>query len=296
MGDHNNNKISLRNQQELQQIDQIRANFLEAVAREPDHFYAQDVQLVKSDEWWTLRYIKWNRGNVEKAQKQMINAFKWRKSFGLHDRNVNDIPREFAKAGGIFPFGFDHKNRPVLIIRVKVYRKIQQLNLFFQQFVTGLVNHVDQQGGRNGFVLVFDVTGLGLINFDMDFINFLIQLLQSYYPYGVRYTIVYNMPRVLRPLWTFTKLFLGGAEKTFCFCNTSSELMKYIPAHWLLRYMGGESDFDFTDFEQVRDAPSVYEIASRYNFSLEECCKLLKVFEDTIEDTQLMYRASIGQQ
>ena len=282
--------------EEQEQLTQVRKLFLQKVNKNPEKFYDRDIEMVKSDDWWTLRFIKWNRNNEEKALTHMLNAFKWRKSFGLHDRNVNDIPCEFAKAAAIFPYGHDYKGRPIIYLRVKVYRKIQQLNLFFQQFVTGIVNHVDLESGRKGYVFVFDVTGMGIVNVDFDFLKFLIQLIQNYYPYGLRYAICYNVPKVLRPLWSVAKLFLGHTEKTFRFCNNAEELRRYIPSDSLLRYMGGECDFDFTDFEQVRGAPSVRELAPKFGFSQVEVDKYFKVFESSILEAQVLAKGHSIQQ
>lgn len=274
--------------QEKEQIERVRAKFLERTDKKPEQFYEQDIDLVKTNEWWTLRFIKWHKGNEDKALKQMINAFKWRKSFGLYERNVNDIPNEFAKAAAFFPYGFDRKGRPMIYIRVKVYRKIQQLNIFFQQFVVGIVNHIDALGGRKGYAFVFDVTGMGIINIDFDFLQFLVQLIQNYYPYGLRYAICYNVPKVVRPLWSVAKIFLGSSVRTFQFCNTREELLKFIPPQWLLRYMGGECDFDFTDFEEVRGAPSVREVGPKYGFTPAEIEKYYKIFEGSIAEAALL--------
>ncbi|KAH9398803.1 Motile sperm domain-containing protein 2 [Tyrophagus putrescentiae] len=91
MDANNNSMDSISNEnipspQELEQLNRVRLQFLEKVAKDPERFYPQDIDLVKADDWWTLRFIKWNRGNEDKALKQMVSAFKWRKSFGLHDR------------------------------------------------------------------------------------------------------------------------------------------------------------------------------------------------------------------
>ena len=278
--------------EELEKIRRVRKHFMDQTTIEPSLFYPQDIKLVKSNDWWTLRFVKWNQGDEEKALKQMVNTFKWRKSFQLHDRNVNDIPNEFAKVAAIFPYGYDHKGRPVIYIRVKVYRKVQQLEQFFQWFVAGIVNHVDTEGGHNGFVIVWDVIGVGLMNFDAGILQFLVSLLQNYYPYGLRYSIIYNMPKVLRPLWSMTKFFIGGSANTFSFCNSADDMKKYIPEQWLLRYMGGKSDFDFTDFEEVRGAPSVHEIAHKYGFTDSDVSKLLKMFKENIKEATLLRRGS----
>ncbi|KAJ6218849.1 hypothetical protein RDWZM_004661 [Blomia tropicalis] len=266
-------------------IENVRKQFLLEASKEPDLYYQCDIESVKSDQWWTERFIKWNQRNETNALKQMLNTFRWRKSFGIHDRTAIDIPREFVKAAGIFPYGNDHKNRPILYIRVKVYQNIQQLKEFFQQFVAGIVNHVDQLGGRNGFVVVYDASEAGWRNLDYEFIQFLLQLFQHYYPYGLRYIIFYKFSKILQPFWKLSRLVLGSASRTFHFCNTAEELAAFIPKQYILRYMGGESDFDFTDYVEVRNAPSVRELAVRYGFTVEEVNKFIAIFEEQFRET-----------
>lgn len=273
--------------EDIEKIESLRERFFKETAKKPEKYYPEDIEMVREDDWWTLRFIKWNRGNEDKSIRHMLSAFKWRKSFGIRDRTISDLPIEFAKAAAIFPWGYDYKGRAMIYIRVKVYRKISQLTLFFQQFVAGIVDHVDKEAGCKGFVILFDVTGMGLINVDFDFLQFLIQLLQNYYPYGQRYAICYNVPRIVRPMWSMAKIFLGSAEKTFRFCN-EEELKKYIPAEYLLRYMGGECDFDFTSFEETRDCPSVRDLAEKFGFTQAEVDKYYKIFEPNLIDAQIL--------
>jgi len=87
-------------------------------------------------------------------------------------------------------------------------------------------------------------------------------------------------------MWTLAKVFLGSAVQTFAFCNSAAEMSKYIPMKYLPRYMGGDSDFDFTDFEEVRNAPSVTEIGPKFGFSQAEVKKYYKMFESNILEAQ----------
>lgn len=268
-----------------ERIEKIRNKFLTHYSNDPKSFHEKDIAMVKQDDWWTLRFIKWNRNHDEKALKQMINAFKWRKSFGINDRNVDDLPMEFAKSAAMFPLGTDYKGRMVLYIRVKVYRKIQVLNIYFQQFVAGIIDVVDQKSGSNGYVMVFDVSGMSWINIDLEFLQFMIQLIQTYYPYGLRYTICHNVPRVLRPIWTMAKMFIGPAEKTLRFTD-GDEIKKYISPENLPRYLGGECDFDFTNFEETKNCLSVKELAKKYGFTDDDVERYYKIFEIHIREAQ----------
>lgn len=273
---------------EIEKAERVRNHFMEQYyGKDGELYYEKDIELIQKDDWWTIRFIKWNKGNEEKALKQMVKAFEWRKAFGIWDRELHNLPREFAKAAALFPLGYDYKGRHVIYVRVKVYRKIQALNLYFQQFITGIVNHIDLMSGPRGFVIVFDVTGMGYVNIDFDFLSFLVQLLQQYYPYGLRYAVLHNVPRLLRPLWSMAKLFLGNAEKTFRFVS-NDEIKKYIPSVYLPRYLGGECDLDFTSFEEAKNCPSVEELAPLHGFSDAEVERLYKIFEPHLKEAEFL--------
>ncbi|UXI15293.1 hypothetical protein NH340_JMT01236 [Sarcoptes scabiei] len=281
--DHQDDSINDRCKQKIQMVQE---KFFECYHRDPKSFHPNDIEMIRTDEWWTLRFIKWNKENEEKALKQMIQAFKWRKSFGINERDANDLPIEFAKSAALFPLGTDYKGRNVIYIRVKVYRKIRVLNLFFQQFVAGIIDVVDKRSGPNGYVLVFDVAGIGWGNVDIEFLQFMIQLLQIYFPYGLRYTICHNVPKYLRPFWTMAKMFVGNhAEKTLRFSD-GDEIKKYIPIESLPRYLGGECDFDFTDYEETRLCPSVRDLASKYGFTQDEVNRYYKIFEPCLLEAE----------
>ncbi|OTF76607.1 motile sperm domain-containing protein 2-like protein [Euroglyphus maynei] len=273
-------------------IVNVRNKFLIHYRNDPKLFHEKDINLIMENDWWTLRFIKWHRGNEDKALKQMIDAFKWRKSFGINDRDTKDLPIEFAKSAALFPLGTDYKGRNVIYMRIKVYRKIQVLVNFFQQFTAGVIDYVDQKSDRNGFVFMLDASGMGFANLDLEFLQFLIQLVQSYYPYGLRYAICYNVPKILRPMWSIAKVFLGSAEKTIRFCD-GKDILEYIPAENLPRYLGGECDIDFTDLEETRQCPSIKEVGPKHGFTEKEIEKYYKIFESNLEEAEKLAKYGI---
>lgn len=271
-------------------VQQLRTTFLARAAQTPEAFNACDLDLVQTNEWWTLRFLKWNRFDEAKALEQMLTAFRWRRSFGLHQADAKELPLEFVQAGAIFPFGVDNANHQVIVIRIKVYRKIARLSQVFRLYVTHIVERVDREAGAAGFVFLFDVTDMSMAAVDLDFLQFLIDIAQKYYPYGLRYTICYNVPSIVRPLWSLAKPFLGPKAERFCFVNRQ-ELLKLIPAEHVLRYMGGTSDFDFTsDYPEVKNCKPVAQLSAKYGFTAAETEKFIAMFAPTIRETLELVR------
>ncbi|CAG2166919.1 unnamed protein product, partial [Oppiella nova] len=152
---------------------------------DPQLYDEVDVERVRTDDWSSLRYIKWNRGEVDKCIAQLDACLQWRRQFGVNVRTEADLPHEFIKAGAIFPYGHDSEGRQLIYMRIKVYKKVPQLVEYLRQFLVGVINRVDQESSATGYALVFDLTGVGFSNADMDFLQFLINVLKSYFPYGL---------------------------------------------------------------------------------------------------------------
>ncbi|XP_054158462.1 motile sperm domain-containing protein 2-like [Oppia nitens] len=259
-------------------IPDVRQYILDRNKQDPEIYDPIDVERVERDEWSTLRFIKWNRGDVGKARTQLDTCLKWRQEFGINRRTVADVPVEFTKAGAIFTAGTDMAGRRVLYLRAKVYRRIPALVDYFKQFVVGLLDLVDKDAGASGYSLVFDLTGLGFSNADMDFLQFLINTFRNYFPYGLRHVTVYSLPRLLRPLWAVARLWIGSEqEKLIKFVYSVDELRAIIPVDQLPCYLGGQLDTDFT--EAPPGCKSVKELAPQYGFTDKEVDKYIKIFE-----------------
>lgn len=65
------------------------------------------------------------------------------------------------------------------------------LNYYYHYLLYYRLTNGDQ------ITIFFDMMGSGLSNLDMDFTNYLINLLKMYYPAFLNYIIIYEMPWVL---------------------------------------------------------------------------------------------------
>jgi hypothetical protein len=262
-------------------IPELRQQFLDRYNKEPEKYDEIDVKNVETNDWSVLRFIKYNHQDISKALDHLDTALQWRKEFGLNERSESDLPKEFVKAGAIFPYGCDDKGRTIIYMRAKVHKKVPKLMEYFRQFVVGVIEKVDKESGETGYALLFDLTGIGFSNADMEFLQFFISTLQNYYPYGMRYVIVYNLPRLLRPLWTIAKFWLGSDQKIIKFAN-GDEIKTLIPLDQLPKYLGGEADIDFT--KAPDGCKSVIELGPKYGFTDDEVEKYMKMFEPHMKE------------
>ena len=270
-----------------QLIPQVRQYVLKKCESEPDKYDQEDIDRVRTDQWTVLRFLKWNRGETDKSGEQLDACLRWRHEFGVNTRSEADLPQEFVKAGALFECGKDSLDRRLVFIRVKVYKKIPALVDYFRQFVVGVINKVDLESDQTGYALVFDLSGVGFSNADMDFLQFFITTIKSYFPYGVRHVIVYNLPRLLRPLWAVAKLWLGPQQRVITFVN-GEEIKGLLPLDQLPRYLGGTAEHDFTVAPE--GCKTVKELGPKYGFTDKEVEKYLKIFEPHIKEAQQLVR------
>lgn len=270
-------------------IPEVRQRVMDKVNAEPDKYDQEDIDRMRADQWTVLRFLKWNRGDIGISADQLDACLRWRHEFGVNHRTEADLPKEFCKAGALFELGKDNAGRHLIYIRVKVYKKIPQLVDYFRQFVVGVINKVDLESGATGYCLVFDLTGIGFANADMEFLQFLITTLKTYFPYGVRHVIVHNLPRLLRPLWAVAKLWLGPQQRVITFVS-GEEIKALVPLDQLPKYLGGTAEHDFTAAPD--GCKSVKELGPKYGFTDKEVEKYLKIFEPHIKEAQQLVRTA----
>ena len=117
----------------------------------------------------------------------MKSSMRWRKEFGVPFFKGTDFPEEFYRVGGIFEYEKDREGNVVIYMRIKMHRKISELELVLKQYVVYLLNKVDVEVDGRGMAIVFDCQDAGLGNVDMDMLWFLISSMNKYYPKGIRF-------------------------------------------------------------------------------------------------------------
>lgn len=274
-----------------EQIGELRTQFLRRASQSPELYHEKDIRNVKESDWTVKRFLYYNENDMDKSLEHMDNAMRWRKEYGVNDKTEADLPYEFVTAGAVFPGYEDNRGRIMIFFRVKVNRKIPELQDYFRQFVIGVINRVDEATGESGYGFVFDISGVGYKNVDLDFIQFLISTVRLAFPCGMRLLIAYNVPRLLRPLWSGIKLMFGQHARFVKFAN-GKEILKYIPAKGVPKYMGGDNGEDFTRPPPGVELKSVREFAPQYGFTEADVKKYMEMFEKDVKEAyQLVHNS-----
>ena len=114
-----------------QMISELRQKFVECYENSPEDFDPIDVENVKTNNFQIKRFLTYNNLNKSQAFDQLIEAMKWRKSYGVK-RDFSQLGVEIFQCGGLFIYGQDREERPVFYARVKTHMKIAALEEIVQ--------------------------------------------------------------------------------------------------------------------------------------------------------------------
>lgn len=92
---------------------------------------------------------------------------------------------------------------------------------------------------------MFDCTGGGLANADMDTLFFLASTLFNYFPKGLSYLLVHNLPWILKPFWHIAKAWVPQEYKQLVQFSSPQTIYEYIDKENLPDFMGGTCKRDY---------------------------------------------------
>lgn len=141
--------------------------------------------------------------------------------------------------------------------------------------------------------MVIDCSGGGLANADMDTLLFLIQTLRNYFPKGLSYFLVHELPWILKPFWFIAKAWISEEHSQLVKFSDSNTIYEYIDKENLPDFMGGTCERSYntppencTTLEQAAklwgiEPAVVKKIITRFSEYLPE--GTLERFEENLE-------------
>ncbi|KAJ3018120.1 hypothetical protein HKX48_003143 [Thoreauomyces humboldtii] len=194
----------------------------------------------------TLRFLRARKWDVTKAVDMTVKALQWRIGFGVgtllaHGERMVDL--EELECGKSYFQGVDKEGRPCSYVHVQLHDKNtvdRQLtkNLTVLTLETGRLVMRPPQEMAN---IVFDMTGFGLRNFDNEFLKFLVQCMQDYYPESLGRALVVNAPWVFNGCWAIIKPWLDPVVVAKVSFVKMAELPNHIDVDQLPKKLGGNA-------------------------------------------------------
>jgi len=131
-------------------VEELRSRFLEEAAKNPDLYYQQDIDKIKSSNWPLQRFLLIRKNKVDDALKSLINAMQWRKSFGVLELSDKDFPREIYQCGYINVYGNDLNGGSVIVMRGNINKKIKSWIPVMRKYFIYQVEKVDVNNNGKG--------------------------------------------------------------------------------------------------------------------------------------------------
>lgn len=131
-------------------ISLIRSMFLDEVNRNPGMYDQVDVDRVRDEDFSVKRYLDHQDGDVEKGFNQLVDAMRWRKSFGVNSISQSDFPQEYFQTGEGHLYVYDKNGIFTVYLRVKLHKKINELSPLSQKYLVYLLEHCESKARETG--------------------------------------------------------------------------------------------------------------------------------------------------
>jgi len=161
-----------------------------------ENFSENDIKKLEDDDGYVSRFWFHQRtakgDHTENAVNMIVNTFKWRKEFGCDDITENSIQKKFKDQGTLFTRNRDKDGKKLLIValrkHVKGVENMEDLKKYFIYYLERLQR--EENGGE--ITVVYDGTGCGMKNIDMEFVQFIVKMFVEIYPEMVNWTLFFE--------------------------------------------------------------------------------------------------------
>ncbi|KAF7493147.1 Motile sperm domain-containing protein 2 [Sarcoptes scabiei] len=266
-------------------VEQIRQRFLtEEWEINPEEYCEKDIERVKQSKWYVKRfYLSANR-NCDEAFELLRSVLKWRRQHDLSNVRPEFFPREFYEIGGLFEYEPDRQGNPVIYLRIRMHRKIKEIQEPIQQFLLYTIDRVDRRSDSKGCVIVFDCSGAGYSNMDLDMLKSLIDIAFKYFPLCIRHVIVYELSWMLN---AFRKIAMNLVPSSLAalvrFAN-QNDITDFIQKESLPDFMGGTCRRNYRQIPS--GCRSTLDMAIEHGFTREQAENIMKQFEPFLKEAR----------
>lgn len=247
----------------------LRKRFLTEFVTHRFHYHDEDGKRVRESDFWVKRFMLHKNQGPNSAFYHMKDTFKWKKSFGIHDFNPRDIPKEVYQLSPIFSYLPDLKGVIPIYVRCKMIVKIDIFEDKMKQFFAVLMDQVDNKVRRpRGWSLVFDCSDAGIENANFDLMFFAMEIIGKHFPMQPAYVIAYNIPWIMKPFMKMgLQMIPEEAKDLLRFVDDAEEMQSLFPVENLPDFMGGTAT---TDYRNVPDNAEPAVVVAKRLFKMSE--------------------------
>jgi len=221
-------------------IAQVRERFVKKYNGNilDDTFDERDVAWVKSSDQLVRNVLKAFKvsGNVEKAVDLLNDMLTFRAKMKLNDFKETDIHPELRQLNGVLFHGVDKDGRPVLHFQVAKQKK-GHLVEESKQSIAFHINKYYMASLDKPCIAIFDFTGAGLGNMDLDISRFIITSFATYFPGVSARNLMFKMHKALEAVWMVIKQWMDAEQSRNTVFVSRKDIQTYINKDQLLPHM-----------------------------------------------------------
>ncbi|KPM11877.1 motile sperm domain-containing protein 2-like protein [Sarcoptes scabiei] len=263
-----------------EKISEIRALVLEEYERDRDSMFEEDVKRI-DDDWCVERFLR-RRRTVKDSAQMLINTLRWAQEMNLSRLKDSDFPEEFFKIGAMFCYANDKRGNGVVHMRIRLHRKVKELDKKVKQFILYQINKMDLKTNGNGMAIVFDCKGAGFSSMDMDMLWFLVSSLLNYFPYGMDYILVHELPWIFQSAWGIVKGWLPADTRNKIKFASKDQLLEYFDRENLPKYLGGTCQINY--HHVPKGCLPAAEYGENHGLEEKEINRIMKIFEPLMDE------------
>lgn len=254
-------------------VKELQTLVIEDVKTAPEKYSEEDIKKVYDDDWFIARYLLRVHLDVNAAHQMIKKSMEFRNSPTI---SIRDFPEEFYRIGAIFHYEPDRKGNIPVYMRIRMNQKIPIVQEFLKAFLFRTIEEADKAASGKGIVLVFDLQGAGINNVDMDLLFFVINTLVNYYPKGLSYMLVHELPWFLQSFWHIAKKWLSEDHKDLVKFSNSRTIYEYVTEENLPDFLGGICKRDYRKLPS--NSITISQAAKRWNLNEDELLRIRKKF------------------
>lgn len=136
-----------------------------------------------------------------------------------------------------------------------------------------------------GIAVVIDCQSGGLINADVETLLFFVSLLRNYFPKGLSYILVHELPWLLKPMWFIARQWISDEQSNLIKFSNSQTVYEFINRENLPDFMGGTCKRDYKT--PPPNSTSLYEACKIWGLKPESVRKIILRYGENLPEGAL---------
>lgn len=129
------------------------------------------------------------------------------------------------------------------------------------------------------------------MNADFEMCKYIIYILKTYYPCGLTYILIVDLPWILRTFWSMVNKWIPSDKRDLIKMATRSNIHNFIDKNHLPDYLGGNCSLPYKGDQVVPDkSQKIYQFCQKkLKLSEQICNKIMLIYEPILQEIRESY-------